>query len=91
MVIRFKESFVRRLEIQIAFIALDSPLRAAKFKQDLFDKIKRIPANPHAFRKSRYFDDENIRDLVFKGYCIVFRINQKSMEVFGLLKFQNRL
>jgi plasmid stabilization system protein ParE len=53
VVIRFKESFVRRLEIQIAFIALDSPLRAAKFKQDLFDKIKRIPANPHAFRKSR--------------------------------------
>jgi len=40
------------------------------------------------FRKSIYFDDDSIRDLIFKGYTVVFRINNSQIEVFGFVKFQ---
>ncbi len=90
MKIVFKDTFVNRLASQLEYIAFDSPERARKFKSDLFVRIKEIPNNPFRFRKSIYFKDENIRDLVFKGYTIVFRINENSIEVFGFVKFQNK-
>jgi len=88
MKIVYKDTFVIRLERQIKYIASDNPTAAKNFKRDLIDKIKKIPANPLIFRKSIYFQDELIRDLIFKGYTVVFRINENQIEVFGLVKFQ---
>jgi plasmid stabilization system protein ParE len=89
MKIVFKDTFLNRLESQIEYISLDSRTRAVKFKSDLFKKIKEIPQRPHSYRKSIYYEDETIRDLIFKGYTIVFRLTEKSIEVFGFVKFQN--
>ena len=88
MKIVFKESFVDRLERQIGFISLDSPKRARKFKTELFKRIQSISENPYLCRRSIYFEDESIRDLIFKGYTVVFRITQIRIEVFGFVKFQ---
>jgi hypothetical protein len=40
-----------------------------------------------------YFDDENIRDLIFKGYVIVYRIKPKEtiIENFGFIKYLKNL
>jgi len=89
MKIIFKDTFVLRLEKQLDFIASDSPANTRRFKNNLFRKIKAIPSNPYKHRKSIYFDDQNIRDLIFRGYTIVFRINNQTIEVFGFVKFQN--
>ncbi len=72
MKIVFKDTFINRLKHQLKYIALDSPGRARKFKSDLFERIRQIPPNPYFFRKSIYFKDETIRDLVFKGYKLFF-------------------
>ena len=90
MKILFKESFLKRLEKQLAYISLDSPKRARKFKNELLNCIKEIPQNPYKYRQSIYFDQTEIRDLIFKGYTVVFRINGHQIEVFGLLKYQKR-
>lgn len=91
MKIIFKTSFINRLANQIDCIANDSPLRARKFKNELFDCIRKISSNPYQCRKSIYFEDETIRDLIFKGYLIVFRITVDSIEVFGFIKYRNSL
>jgi plasmid stabilization system protein ParE len=88
MKIVYKESFISRFENQLEYISLDSPSRARKFKDELLKRIAKAKRNPMQFRKSVYFDDPNIRDFIFKGYTIVFRINQDTIEVFGFLKFQ---
>lgn len=88
MKVVFKETFFYRLESQIDYISQDSPSRARKFKSDLIRIIKEIPTNPYRYRKSIYFDVETIRDLIFKGYTIVFRITEESIEVFGFVKYQ---
>ena len=89
MKIIFKDTFVYRLEKQLDYISIDSPANARRFKNDLLKLIKTITSNPLKHRKSIYFDDQNIRDLIFKGYTIVFRINNKTIEVFGFVKYQH--
>lgn len=86
----YKETFVPRLERQIRFISNDNPTAAKRFKKELLAKIKTIPPNPQIFRKSIYFDDSSIRDLIFKGYTIVFRIIENKIEVFGFVQFQEK-
>ena len=90
MKIKFKSTFTERLERQVRYIAIDSPSRARKFKNELLKQVKKIPKNPYIHRKSIYFDENNIRDLIFKSYCIVYKINDsdKTIEVFGLAKYQ---
>lgn len=88
MKVVFKETFLHRLESQIDYISLDSPARARKFKSDLIRRIKEIPTNPYRYRKSIYFDDETVRDLIFKGYTIVFLLTEKDIVVFGFVKYQ---
>lgn len=89
MKIVFKDTFLKRLENQIGYIATDSPKRARKFKNDLIKRISEIPKNPLRYRKSIYFDKEEIRDLIFKGYTVVFRITDNQIEIFGFVKYQN--
>jgi len=45
---------------------------------------------PYSNRKSMFFNNENIRDLVFKGYVIVYKIDEQEEEivVFGFYKYQ---
>jgi plasmid stabilization system protein ParE len=84
----FKSTFIARLENQIEYISLDSPKRARKFKSELFSRIKEIPSNPYLYRKSVYFEDESVRDLIYKGYTVVFRINSDRIEIFGFINYQ---
>ncbi len=47
---------------------------------------------PFKNRQSIYFNDDNIRDHSFKGYVIIYRINeeQNQIEVFGFIKYTNK-
>ncbi|MCF8297191.1 MAG: type II toxin-antitoxin system RelE/ParE family toxin [Saprospiraceae bacterium] len=90
MKIIYKESFVNRFENQIDYIAQDNPSAAIKFRIELVKRIRNIPKNPLIHRKSIYFNENSIRDLIYKGYTIVFRINNDTIEVFGFVKFQEK-
>lgn len=91
MKIIFKSTFVERLEKQLDYISINNPENARSFKNDLIEKIKAIPNHPYAYRKSIYFNSSRIRDFIFKGYTVVFRINKTTIEVFGLLKYQDSI
>ncbi|RLA75494.1 MAG: type II toxin-antitoxin system RelE/ParE family toxin [Epsilonproteobacteria bacterium] len=60
------------------YIAVDKLQSSKKFENNLNKQINDIPNFPYKCRKSIYFDDENIRDMIFKGYTIIYRINQKK-------------
>lgn len=80
MKLLFKDSFLQRLESQIEYISSDSPKRARKFKNDLLNRIREIPVNPYRYRKSIYFEQKEIRELIFKGYTVVFRISKHQKD-----------
>ena len=93
MKIRFEEGFLYSLNEQVRYIARDKPIAAKKFKKDLINNIKKDLKHPFHFKKSIYFEDENIRDYVFKGYVAVFVIDlqEKIVTVLGFIKNKESL
>ncbi|MFA6143671.1 MAG: type II toxin-antitoxin system RelE/ParE family toxin [Sulfurimonas sp.] len=78
--------FFSELEVIIDFIAQDSFPRAEQFKNNLDDKVQDLPHFPYKCRRSQKSNDESIRDLVFQGYVIPYRVNsvKERIEVLGI-------
>jgi len=70
--------YLEQLENILDYIAKDSPNKAFNFLNELDYHISNLVFMPYKFRKSFYYDDENIRDLVFKGYTIPYYIDKKN-------------
>jgi len=68
------------------YIAQDKFSASEKFKNELDALIDDISAFPYKCKKSIYFDNDNIRDMVFKGYTIIYRVNmdKNSIDVIGI-------
>lgn len=82
----FDDRFIKALNDIESFIALDSLERAEKFKNDIIDKISSLDFMPKRCRKSTLANDESIRDLIFKGYIIVFKIKNDTIKVLYIYK-----
>lgn len=68
------------------FIGSDSPANALTFVKKLDAQITHLLDFPYKYRQSIKSKDENVRDLVFNGYVIPYRINQKldRIELLGI-------
>ena len=93
MKIKISRSFSNKLANQVKYISKDKPQAARKFKNDILRRIQKISEMPYGNRQSIYFEDKNIRDLIFKGYTIVYRvkIRESIIEVFGFIKHEEKL
>jgi hypothetical protein len=58
----------------------------------LIKKIRAIKNMPYKHRKSIFFDRTDIRELIIKGYIIVYHVNKqkKLITVFGFTKFEDK-
>ena len=86
MVVRYSTAFIEQLEHIVSFIAKDSQARADEFSITLRDKIESIPDMPYRFRQNQTLQDENIRDLIYKGYVVVFAIKQDYIDILAIFK-----
>ncbi len=65
----------------LAYIAQDKFSASEKFKNELDKLIKNLPTFPYKFKKSRYFDNDNIRDMIYEGYTIIYRVNLEKNSI----------
>ena len=93
MKIILTQFFISDLENQVVYISKDKPEAAKKFKKDLIRSLKKDLKNPYHFKKSQYFNDDLVRDYIFKGYTSVYQINtlNNTIEVFGFIKYKETL
>jgi len=84
MVIRRTARFNRELKAVFDFIAKDSPNRARDFRDKLIAKLQTISDSPLMYRKSVSFEDDRVRDLIFKSYVIPFAIEDGAIYVLGI-------
>ena len=84
--IKYKPKFERELKAVFDFIAKDSLNSAREFRNELIAKIERVAQMPLICRKSINFDDESIRDLIFKSYVIPFAIKDDAIFILGIYK-----
>ena len=80
-----------RLREVINFIKKDKKSAAINFVKELRKNIRNLKNHPFKFRKSIYFDDENIRDMIYKGYTITYEINiqNETIEILDIFN-QNK-
>ncbi|MDP3915774.1 MAG: type II toxin-antitoxin system RelE/ParE family toxin [Bacteroidota bacterium] len=92
MRLKILTSFKVKLNDQVEFIAKDKPSAARKFKSEIIGRIKAVTQMPYKNRKSIFFDREDIREIIYKGYLIVYKINdrEQAIEVFGLTKYEDK-
>lgn len=93
MIVSISNEFLKLLTEQVRYIYKDKPRAALKFRKDLLRNIKKDLKQPFHFKKSRYIDNENIRDYVFKGYVVVYEVDieKKIVSVFGFIKHKDSL
>ena len=91
MKLKITEGFREKLNAQVDYIAQDKPGAARKFKKDILSSLEGITDMPYKHRKSIFFDREDIRDLIFKGYVVIYRIHTEKdqIEIFGFVKHKN--
>lgn len=86
MKIKYLDDFYEALYDIENFIADDSPSRAMAFHNELIKSINALTFMPYKCRKSKLFDDENVRDLIFKGYIVPFEITENEIKILYIFK-----
>lgn len=89
MNIVYEPKFINKFNDIWSFIALDSKNRADNFKSEIKLKIENLENMPFRCRKSIYFENDNIRDLIFKGYTMPYKIDKKeeTITILGINKY----
>jgi len=92
MQIKRHRKYTSNLFAILEYIAKDKVLASRKFKDDIDRKINDLSNFPYKNRQSIYFDDKNIRDMIFKGYTIVYEIkaDKKLIEILDIFNQNKR-
>ncbi|MEQ8627789.1 type II toxin-antitoxin system RelE/ParE family toxin [Ekhidna sp.] len=83
------EAFMNKLLIIIDRIKEDRPTVAKKLRKEILQIVKSLRKMPFRYRQSIYFEDENTRDLIFKGFTIIYEIQNEKVVVFSIVKHQS--
>ena len=82
---RYKNNLFKILD----HIAQDKVSASENFLYEVEELINNLPHFPFKYRKSIYLRDENVRDLIYKGYTIVYRVNTKKDRI-DILRIFNK-
>jgi len=85
MKIRFEQEFIDSLTSKIKFIAKDNPSASRRFKNEILKKCEEIADMPYKHRKSIYHEDDTIRDLIYKGYTIIYIILKDEIIILMII------
>ncbi len=93
MKVELLDTFVEQLNDQFDYIARDKPSAARKFKNEIRNQVMKLGENPMLHRRSIYYEDKNHRDMVFKGYKVIFKIDKSKDTIFviGLVNMQKEM
>jgi plasmid stabilization system protein ParE len=91
LTLRHSPLFEEKLDVLLDIIIADKPQSALSFLNELEKKGEVICENPMLYRVSHYADDETIRDLIFKGYTIPYKIDldDESIILLSIFKGEN--
>ena len=85
-----KRKFLKNLSLIFEYIAKDKSSAAKQFKEELYNKIENLKSFPRMYRKSIYFDNENYRDLIFKGYTVIYKIEDDKILILDIFKWSEK-
>ncbi|HLD66275.1 MAG TPA: type II toxin-antitoxin system RelE/ParE family toxin [Pseudomonas sp.] len=72
--INWTDSALASLDSLFAYIAKDSPFYAQSFIQQLIRSVDRLSNFPKSGRRVAEANGENVREIIFQGYRIIYRL-----------------
>jgi plasmid stabilization system protein ParE len=81
MTIVRSQRYLRSLFHIVSYIAQDSVNAGRNFQREFDRRIDGLAHFPYRCRRSIYFDDENIRDMVYKKYTVVYEVNERENRI----------
>jgi plasmid stabilization system protein ParE len=75
MVIKKSDQYKHQLKNILEYIAKDKTSAMIQFRKELNISVNSLSDMPYKYRKSYYYNDERIRDMVFRGYTIIYKIS----------------
>jgi len=91
MQIIYKKTFEKELLHIVNYIAQDKINASINFANEVEKLIFLIPNNPLKYKPSIYFKNENVRDMIHKGYTIIYKVSfvKNTIEVLKIFN-QNK-
>ncbi|PIP36939.1 MAG: plasmid stabilization protein [Desulfobacterales bacterium CG07_land_8_20_14_0_80_52_14] len=74
------EALLRLFEIE-DFISQDSPDRARKFVDQIVEHTKSLSDNPLSGRTVPEISSPDLKELIFRKYRIVYRMNKNNLDI----------
>ncbi len=89
MKIVYTKTFKNSLQDFLLFISNDSYERAKTFETEIKYQISNLIFMPFKCRKSFFFENENIRDLIYRGYIIFYEVESNNrIVVLNIIKYK---
>lgn len=85
------ELFLNQLNHILDFLAEYSQNSKNEFKNELLGSLLELDFMPYKFRKSLSFDDNNIRDFIFRGFVIPYLIDKESDVILIIAIFRENI
>jgi len=82
---------IERLEDIIDYIAYDSPESANSWLDKIFDKIDLLKENPRLGRIVPEINIENIREIIFGYYRIIYQYDETFVKILTVRNFKRIL
>jgi plasmid stabilization system protein ParE len=90
MNVRILPSFITKFQFVLEKIAEDKKSAAHTFRREILRECYSLSDFPYRCRRSiHYNNDDTIRDLIFKGYTIIYKIKDDEIKVFALSKYED--
>lgn len=89
MKVRLLPSFIAKLQLVLEKIAEDKKSAAHSFRREIVRECKSLSYFPYRCRRSIHYNDDNICDLIFKGWTVMYKITANEIKVFALTKYED--
>ena len=83
------DKYISQLQTILAYIAQDKFRASVYFKTSLDESVDNLCYFPYKYRQSDYHHSKQMRDMTFKGYTIVYRVDELK-EVIEILEIFNQ-
>ena len=72
---------IERVSEIAEYIALDNPVAAEKWVDDIFDSVKRLKKFPKSGRMIPELQLEHFREIIFGNYRVIYRVEENQLSV----------
>ncbi|MEW6378244.1 MAG: type II toxin-antitoxin system RelE/ParE family toxin [bacterium] len=83
--IRWSEDAIEDLKEICKFIASDSPYYAKIFNDRVFEMVEHLESFPEIGRRVPEADNPKVRELIYKGYRIIYQIKDDYLEIITVI------